>query len=72
MTRNEAITYLKDFKTQSWDGMPEEVIDMAIKSLEAWEDTLQYLDKVNPVVYPRTQGFIDCLRQIYKEHMGDE
>lgn len=34
MTREEAIKELKDFKDDSWDGMPEEVIDIAIKALE--------------------------------------
>lgn len=34
MTRKEAIRWLKDFKNCSWDGMPEEALDIAIKALE--------------------------------------
>ena len=34
MTREEAIQRLKEFKSASWDGMPEEVIDVAIEALE--------------------------------------
>lgn len=34
MTREEAIKELEDFKIESWDGMPEEVIDIAIEALK--------------------------------------
>ena len=34
MIIKEAIEELKEFKHTSWDGMPEEVIDMAISALE--------------------------------------
>jgi hypothetical protein len=34
MTREEAIEELIAFKDKSWDGMSEEVIDVAIKALE--------------------------------------
>lgn len=37
MTREEAIKELEDFKNESWDGMPEEVIDIAIEALKQQE-----------------------------------
>ena len=39
MTRKEAIKELKAFKNKSWDGMPEEVIDMAIEALSSLENS---------------------------------
>ena len=44
MTREEAIKELKEFKNKSWDGMSEEVIDIAISALEQEQDmTIAYL-----------------------------
>jgi len=34
MTNKEAIEYLENFKNTYWDGMPEEVIDVAIEALK--------------------------------------
>lgn len=42
MTREDAIKELKDFKDKSWDGMPEEVIDIAIKALEQESELAQF------------------------------
>ena len=42
MTKEDAIKELKDFKNKSWDGMPEEVIDIAIKSLEQDSESEQF------------------------------
>ena len=43
MTREEAIKYLSEFKNASWDGMPEETLDIAIKSLEAWDKVIEII-----------------------------
>lgn len=45
--------------------------DMAVKSLKAWDDLFQWLDMIKPKTYPRTKGWIDCIKQIYREHMKE-
>lgn len=74
MTREEALEGLKFISECGELELYEnekEAVAVAVKSLEAWEDLLQYLNKVDSKVNPRTQGWIDCIRQIYREHMGD-
>ena len=51
MTREEAIKELIDFKDKSWDGMPEEVIDVAIEALkqEPCVDAISRQDAINAI-----------------------
>ena len=47
MTIEEAIKELSEFKDKSWDGMPEEVIDLAI-------DTMRKYQKIEQIVKSKT------------------
>lgn len=57
MNKKEALQELKDFKNKSWDGMPEEVIDIAIEALE------------HDILKGCTHQKVD--REIFKEIMTD-
>lgn len=57
MNKKEALQELKDFKNKSWDGMPEEVIDIAIEALE------------HDILKGYTHQKVD--RPLYKEIMTD-
>lgn len=79
MTREEAIRcleickkYIDKIRASEGVEVSKEVcmaLDMAVKSLKAWDDLLQWLDMIKPKTYPRTKGWIDCIKQIYREHM---
>ena len=77
MTREEAIKILSDYEEngcgfchQGGDEVPQ-AFEMAVKSLKAWDDLLQWLDMIKPKTNPRTKGWIDCIKQIYREHMKE-
>lgn len=77
MNRQEAIKILSDYEEngcgfchQGGDEVPQ-AFEMAVKSLKAWDDLLQWLDMIKPKTYPRTKGWIDCIKQIYREHMKE-
>lgn len=67
----EAIERLRKIRSVH-NGSYSKDIDIAINSLKAWDELLQYLDKVDQKVYPRTRGWIACIKQIYREHMEED
>ena len=69
MTNKEAIKWFKGSPAYHKDHEP---FNMAIKALETLDEIMEYLNKIDTVVYPRTRGWIDCIKQIYNRHMEEE
>ena len=73
MKPEEALEILKSTDSHGiptgYAGGIKEAQKVAVEALETLEEIMAYLKQINPVVYPRTKGWIDCIKQIYREHM---